>query len=109
VELAARTAQETPTLEFSAAMAEDDAFFQDLLDARDEAEAQKNEAERAPADVSREFDSIARQLAGESSEPSEPSEFGELSEPDDTAEVPEASEVAKKASAEAGDEESEPS
>ncbi|TXD41713.1 methyl-accepting chemotaxis protein [Lujinxingia vulgaris] len=71
VELAAKSAQETPTIEFSAAIAEDDAFFQDLLDAREEAAAKADsdaEERDSAADRSREFDAIARQLAADDSE-----------------------------------------
>ncbi|TXD35692.1 methyl-accepting chemotaxis protein [Lujinxingia vulgaris] len=98
VELAAKSAQETPTIEFSAAIAEDDAFFQDLLDARDEAAAKADsEADDAPADRSREFDAIARQLGADESE----SEAENAPEGDDV--------HAKNTSPVLGDEESEPS
>ncbi|RVU43078.1 methyl-accepting chemotaxis protein [Lujinxingia sediminis] len=70
VELAAKSAQEAPTIEFSAAIAEDDAFFQDLLNAREDSAAHpKSDAEDgADSDRSREFDTIARQIADEDSE-----------------------------------------
>ncbi|RAL20609.1 hypothetical protein DL240_16390 [Lujinxingia litoralis] len=77
----ATSSAEPPTVEFSAALAEDDALLQDLLQAREQAaHPQDDAAQNAPADasserpasdVSREFDSIARQIAGDQeSEPS---------------------------------------